>query len=793
MNQNQIETNIYLIENLEQLSCKYRVYQIRGLSPDSEDYDKNVQFLVTSLSTKTRSPCVAFKTEDGTFIAQPDGFEELPDSLSLVRAPVKIEKKPQLEELKFDSLNPLTTRLALRFLQGSIQRKFYDTPSLWQPRSGYPFYNKFPDQEFKRISNDVDLHRGFAFRVVLLPSGKIGICVDVSSKYVSRSPLPTRINRNDLRRYQGLNCLYEYGNRWYEIKIESLSDLNASDLTLPEGISLFNDVHNKAGSRKSQNLLALPKDCSVLIYYNTWGEPRHVPSGLCRLTFGTDHPQVRQFHSQTIKPPYVRRREIQFVIGRYFRDLPFGYSKIRLSEKPMIVNEKTFVIPDLEFGKNKILSVRGTPNSASCSLDQFPFKKRELLYSSEAGLFVKKPFDRQYLILPKSVYESFGTRFIGDIKKEVQQLYSSEEEISYSPILVTYDDSVQKSIYTLGNAIINAVEENDAEPGFGLVMIPEIRSRRMKKEDELANLVMRELREREIYVSVIHSTVPTESYELATTEDGNDEWTLVPDHKQQGRYKGYLKNVVLNKILILNSYWPFVLKTPLHADLTIGIDVKNNTSGFTVIHGDGGDITFYSSISDQKEQLSKSHIYTKIIEIINSEQQLSRRGIKDVVIHRQGKLFPAEKEGILQALNKLSKDGLISKDYRCTFVEIRATSKVPFRLFEVSTLSGTQKEMVYNPTIGTYILLSENEAFVCNTGPPYEHKGTTKPVHVVKVEGPHSFEHVMEDVFYLSNLTWTKIDDCSRQPLSIKMTDIRLREFAGEYDRDALRFGEEET
>src|SRR6516162_997920 len=41
---------------------------------------------------------------------------------------------------------------------------------------------------------------------------------------------------------------------------------------------------------------------------------------------------------------------------------------------------------------------------------------------------------------------------------------------------------------------------------------------------------------------------------------------------------GYLQNVALNKILLTNNFWPFVLATPLHADLTIGIDVKNQTA-----------------------------------------------------------------------------------------------------------------------------------------------------------------------------------------------------------------------
>jgi len=791
---NQIETNIYLIENLAQLNCNYRIYQVRGLSPDSEDYDKNAQFLETTLRHKTESPCVVFRKEDITFVAQPEGFQELPPSLDLVRTPVKIEKMPQLEKLKFDSLDSVTTKLALGFLQWSIQSKFYNNPWLWQPRSGYPFYNKSPDQEFRRFSSDVDLLRGFTFRVVVLPDQKIGVCVDVSSKYVSRRPLPTKIDRKDFNsKFQGLNCLYEYGNRWYEIRIEGLSDFDVSSLTLPPSdISLFDNIHQKAGSHKSPNLLALPKDCSVLIYYTTFREPRHAPSGLCRLTFTTDHPQVKQFHSRTIKPPHARRKEIQFVVERNFRDLTFGSNKIILSEKPLSVNEKRFIIPDLEFGKGKILSVRNAPNAIPSSLDEFAFKKRDLMYSNEAGLFVKKPFDRQYLILPRSVYDSFGKKFIEDIRNGVQRLYTAEDKIVYAPTVITYNDSVQKTVPAFGRAIIDATEENNVGSGLGLVMISEIRSKRFRKEDELANLVMRELRERDIFVSIIHNTVPTESYEYTASENENERWRLVSDHKQQGVYKGYLRNVVLNKILILNCCWPFVLKTPLNADLVIGIDVKNKCAGFTVIHKNGADITFYPSESNQKERLSKNHICTKIIEIITNEQKLSNRNIKKIVFHRQGKLFSPEKDGIIQALNRLANGDIIPKDYEYTLAEVRTTSRVPFRLFYVTVLSGDQKEMVYNPWIGTFVSLSENESFVCNSGPPFEHKGTTKPLHVVKIEGSMSLEKVAEDVFYLSNLTWTKIDDCSRQPLSVKMNDIRLREIAGEYDRDALRFVEEE-
>jgi len=789
---NQIETNIYLIENLGELNCKYRTYRVRGLSRDSEGYAKNIQFLVDILSRRTKSPCITFKTDQGTFIAQPEGYPELPDSFDVVRATVKIEKMLELQEFTFDSLNPITAKLALRFLQFSLQQPLYYNPSLWQPRSGYPFYHKVPDKIFK--SADIDLFRGFTFRFVLLQDGKIGICVDISSKYVSRYPLPVNISRNDFRKYKGLNCLYEYGDSWYEIKIGGLNDLNASEVILPDGTSLFEDVHRKAGSRKSPNLLSLPGDCSVLTYYTSRGEQRNVPSGLCRLTYGTDHPHVSGFHSKTIKPPHIRRKEIQSFVDKYFRNLKFGSNEIVLSDKPITVNARRIEIPDLEFGNGKILSVRGSPNSIHTSLEDFGRKKKKLIYSDEAGLFVKKPFDRQYFILPNSIYDSFGKEFIKDIENEVHQLFSSEDGISYSPIVIPYDDdSVQKSVYNLGREVIKAVEESDAKAGYGLAMIPEMHSKRIRKEDELANLIMRELRERDIYVSIIHTTVPTDSYEYGTLEDESEGWKLVEDFKQQGVFKGYVRNVVLNKILLLNSFWPFALKTTLNADLTIGIDVKNNVVGFTLIYKTGAEIKFRSSESGQKEQLSKNHMRSKIVEILRGDKEtLVSKNIKNIVIHRQGKLFPQEKEGIVEALNILATEGLIQQNYQCTFVDLKMTSRIPVRLFRVESVPGSQREFVDNPIIGIYYPLSENEAFICNTGPPFMHKGTTKPLHVVKIDGNMLLELILEDIFYLSNLTWTKVDDCSRDPLSIKMIDIRLREVAGEYDRDALEFSESE-
>jgi hypothetical protein len=787
---NRIESNVYLIENLGELDCNYWLYKVRGLSPDLDDYQKNVQLLVRKLSKITKSTCAQITIGNALFIAQPEGEKPLPDTVDLVRTPAKLEREPDLKRLRFDQLDDNTAILAQRFLYGSIQAKFFNTTSLWQPATGHPFYDKYPDSIFREFSDEIDLYRGFTFRVMIMPNREIGICIDVRSKYVSRCPLPTKIITQEIGKFKGVNCLYEYGNKWYEIKIQGLNDLNASELNLPNGKTLFEEVHSKAENNKSPLLRDLPENCSVLFYYDSDGEPRNVPSGLCRRTYQTNHPLIKKFHKTTVKAPHLRLRDIEYVVNKHFRNLSFNGQKLTLS-RPISYSEANFSIPDLRFGNNKILSTRNTPGTLTSDINRFPFMKKYLLYSQDAGIFVKEMFDKQFIIMPKSILDTFGGHIVNDVKLEVNKIFLGNSEIKYEPIVIPYNDSVPKSIARVGNEILKAVDDFKIDYGYGVVMIPTLPSKRMTKEDELANLVMKEMRKRDLYVSIIHTKTSSESFEYHEDNGGDAEWRLIPDNRIISQYKGYIQNVVLNKILLLNEFWPFVLATPLNADLIIGIDVKKSTAGFTTVHKTGEILSFTHSESEQKEQLGKDQLRNIIQRIITGEQKRAKVPIKSVVIHRQGTIFNPEKKGIEEALRILSKQGIIDKEYECSFVEVRTTSRIPFRMFRVSERLGRQEDWIENPIVGTYKTISSDEAFICNTGPPFTYRGTTHPLHILK-EGPMSIEKVLQDVFYLACLTWTKIDDCLRLPISIKMGDIRLREIAGEYDAYALRFEEDE-
>jgi hypothetical protein len=786
--------NIFVIENQDKIKIRYRLYKIQGLVPDSEDHDKNTQLLRDRVSRMTKSPCVILREGDTSLIAQPIGYPDLPNKVSLVRANVIIEPTGIEKELDYGKLTASDEPLAVRFLQFYLDGQLGDIVGLWRPSAGQPVFQKDPDPKFR--SYEVVMYRGFKMRLVLLPDNRIGVCVDTARKYASKYYLPPKITPAEFnRKYKERNCIYEYGHRWYEIRLEGISGLDVSKEPMPDGTSLYDHLQSRIKGYKPRALFTLPKDCTVLTYQTGLGETRRVASALCRLTFGTKHPEVSEHHWKAIMPPHIGRQEIQFVVQKYLNGWKFQGIPIQLSDKMVEIECGVMDPPELEFGGGKVLSVRGNSSEIRTTLEELGSSKRRLLHSTDAGFFVKKQLDRQYLILPKSMYETFGRKYVEDLKSNFRALYSPDGKVEYDPIIITYNDSAGQSIYTLGNEIIESAVKSISGlfySGYGMVVIPRINPGRPGKEDELANLVMREFRKRGIYVSIAHTDVPSKSYVLVESGEGQGSWQITNDEKQAKKFKGYLENVVLNKILLLNGCWPFVLARPLNTDLVVGLDVKNNTAGFMLVFKDGKTFSFTTSDSDEKERLSRGHVATKLYKILKAELENEPREIRDITIHRDGILYEGERRGIREALDKLANEGLIREDHSCNFVEIKKSSRVPVRLFDTVTPQGSMQELTQNPRFGTYLIL-HNVAFLCTTGRPFKYHGTTKPLQVRKVEGSMDIKLIIEDIFALANLTWTKPNYCSRLPITIKMTDIRLREFGAEYDEEKLKFLEEEA
>jgi len=780
-----LESNIFPITNLAELSSAYRLYLIRGLRCDHAQYYQNCQTIARKLSYMLKSPATVIEHDHQPHLVLRDDAPEPQSPLQLVRTIVYFDPIPGTQRLDYTRRGRENDVICLRFLQFLVQAPLASDPRLWQPGSGQPFFLRIP-AEHKR---DLARYLGFSVQVVPVPNGGLGICVDVCNKFVGIAPLPVHLTLSEFRKWRGRHCIYHYGHKWYEIRLQELADLSASEFLVPRGsdkLPLLEYITVESQKPIPQELATLPHDASVVLYLNNQEQLYGAPSGLCYPVHGTHEGEGSGLHASSILRPHERRAMIHRFVSQYLRSLHFGDATLRLSVKPVLVPQKMFVLPDYEFGNSRILSARGTPGAQHVSLDQLGRTRAALLRDKQVGFYVKDRLDRQYLLMPQTVADSFGPQFVNDLRAAVNDLLP---EGAYDPVIGTYNDRGPRTFVEQGRAILSAAKGLCLNPGYALVMIHHTTDRLIRQQDQLAAMVVREFREFDVCAAVNHSAMGQECYELVRRHDGQPFYRIREERK--GKFLGYLRGVALNKILLTNERWPFVLATPLHADLTIGIDVKVHTAGFTVVSRHGSLIRTICRRSNQKEQLSPELIKKYLVEIIRKEALDTNSSVQSIVIHRDGRLWEAEKPGIPKAIDTLKAEEVILSDACFAVLEIPKTARARLRLFDITEESDA-RTWVENPQVGCHWLVDQNDAYLCATGRAFPRKGTVRPLHVRYVDGELPFDECLEDMYCLTALTWTRPEDCTRYPITIKLTDRRLGEDASEYDVDALEFHESE-
>jgi hypothetical protein len=682
--------------------------------------------------------------------------------------------------LDYTARSPENDVICLRFIGFLIQNPLHSHGNLWQPGAGKAFFERTPERNGETLS----LFRGYSVRPVITPKGGIGICVDVHSKLIGRRPLNPRMTPQEFQRLKGIHCAYHFGNSWYEIALADFSDLNVSQQKFPlqngQMVTLYDYIIEQTAKPLPEEINKLPKDSGVVVYNDNRNSSKSAAAALCFPIYGNDDRQAqREFPSLAI-PPAQRRKLTHDFVQRHLARLRFGNSVLKVDSVPEAAPPQLFRVPDLRFGSGQVLSVRSTPNTTHVSLDNLGRKRLSLLKDRNIGFFVSSPLDHFYFIMPQSVHDTYGPAFLSSLEAVVDDLFPQVR--GFQPQLVIYQDRNAKSFVQKGEAILQAAKQQCTRGAYAVVMVPETEKRRPRQEDKLASFVIQKLRDQaDIVAAVIHTTVGNESYRAITTPAGKTIYE--PQRWAQGRLNGYLRGVAINKILLLNRKWPCVLATPLHADITIGIDVKDNMAGFVGVNKMGDVIVPVHKKSQQKEKLMAPQCSKYIRDVVNKLVAQRNMPLHHIVIQRDGRLYDTEIQGIKYALTMLIQDGIASADAAITFLEVPKTSAASFRLIDVST-NGDGSPFVGNPQLGNYYVLGSNEGYVCTTGRAFDRKGTVHPLHVVKLEGPMSITDCMEDIFFLSNLAWTRPEDCSRDPITIKLNDRWLGEEGTNIDKE---------
>ena len=768
-----LESNVFRITNAATLAAKYRLYRIKGLDNAPDEYYQNRQAIVRKLSFSLKAPVTITVRDRIPYLVVKSDAKAPPANMSVIRTTVAFELCEGDFTLDFGVRSPDNDLICIRFLDFWIQGILFANPDFWQPSAGKAFFSKHTEP----LTDNLMKHTGFAVRAMITPDNELGLCVDVTSKSVGRYPLPVQLSRDEFARWKNQTFVYRYGHSWYEIQATGLSDQNVTDYLIPNTeISLLEWAVQRCRKPIPQELANVPHDASVLLYLNNRGENLSAIAPLCYPVYRTSDQQAGQQHGQSILRPDHRRDLIHKFVRENLIDLRLGTTSVELEKKPVELEPRMFSVPDVRFGNNKVLSVRSTPNAQHTSLDVLGKARLELLRDRTAGFFTRDPLQRQYLILPQTVSDSYGIQLIEDLKRAMRDLFPHD----YSPILVTYNDRTARTFAKQGNAILEAVSEC-TKPGYAVVMIHHTTDRQEGAEDQLAAMVIRKLfdHDPQILAAVMHSDVGRECYFQHT---GSASYVARPE--KRGKLSGYLRMVAINKILLTNQLWPFVLETRLNADLTIGLDVKQHTAGLVIVGSSGGDIQTLFKTSRLKEKLSDLQMKAYLVEAIRREAEHRREALRTILLQRDGRAFDSEIKGAHEAIELLIKEGALLQDATLTIIEISKSAPVRLRLFDVS-LKGS-RPWVENPQVGNYCIINNTEGYLCSTGRAFPHKGTVQPLHVRHIEGPLSMQQCLEDVFYLTCLTWTRPEDSSRYPVTVKLNDRFLSEEATDFDEDAL-------
>ncbi|MBN1416498.1 MAG: hypothetical protein JW973_15445 [Bacteroidales bacterium] len=777
-----IISNIYPIVNLNQLTSEYRLVEIKGLTRNKE-FQANIQIIINKLSRKLKHPVTVINSEITDSLPKlvvknnKSILGEIPKEMVVVRGTVYFTITNEIFSLDFTKNDNDSKRICLRFLQFDIQGQLRNISGLWQPYSGGPYF-----QTSNIVLNNIAIYKGFIARAIELPDGGYGIIIDAARKYSSPNPLKNYMTRNEFAQFGSKSFIYKYGSKWYEIQPKEISDLNATEYKI-ENESLIDYIRKNIPKPHDLLLANIPSDSSVLEYYTSENQSRGVPTGLCFEVFDFQDTNSEEVNRTSIIGPNERFREIIEYRKRYFNNLEFGNTTLVLSQYTCEIEKKIFSYPGFILGNNNILS----KNDFNYVSDDLPYKiaKERLrrITNPDIGFYSNDPFINQFFVLPRSISDSSGDFFIRELKSVVNKMYPHDE---YNPLLLTFEDKFKKGTdyTTLGKLIVNEITDQLAElpsPKYGVVMIPNLEKKKKREHDKLSALIIRELSRIGASVTVIHSDTISKCLEQIPVEN---RITYRPIRKLEGRFNGYIRNVAISKILLNSNKWPFILTEPLNADVTIGIDVKVNTAGFTIIDKYAKNIRTRLITSRAKEKLPEKEIQTIFYDIISEQVNFSSY-INKIVIHRDGRLFDTELFGLNCAFNALMEKEILPKSASLTIIEIPKKSFYSVRFFNISYNSNNQTQY-QNPNIGLNLAIN-NYAFLCSTGQEFRHDGTSVPLYVKFIQKGMKSEEILEDLFKLTTLAFTKPDDCSRYPLTIKINDIKLSDAASEYDEDNYR------
>jgi hypothetical protein len=764
--------NLFEIANRHELGVTYRLLEVQNLPP-GEQYDKNMNQLVKAVRYELRQPVALVRSENVHCLAIPTDAALPQLQRRLMPHVVTLVPRSESYALDFANLDPRNAPIAVAFLQFALGSSLLRSQDLWGSGRAY-YYKRALNGDNRKDS--VDVYPGFTWNVTTMEDGRLFLAVDTTFRYVDRYWLPERWNEKDPNGYLRRHCLYHFGHQWYIVQLWGLTGRSVAEQQfLAEGEEQAQNVFTYTKEQWRTNPPVWVRDLdphSPAIVYRYPGneKERYGALALCKLLLSTTDEETAYLHRHSILDPTARFRRITEIVTHHFQHAQLGNQAIQIMKQPLEIVRRTFPVPTQRFGKDRVLAVDGgTPMQVteSVPLHQLGQRRLQLVLDPQAGPLDSSPFDAQYLFLPQSLHRSINDDFMEQFQKAMLRIANRP---GYTMQRILYDDRKASSLYAQVQAIKNAIAHSHIDRGYALLVLPD------RAKRDLHNHMKREL-------------WPNLQFQCATASKIRSyyEWdsnksTYLPAPDWAYKLASYVQNCAFG-MMVVNRKWLWALATPLHYDVYIGIDVLNGMAGFTFVYNNGQQIFFRNYPCKQKERLTTPQLRDVLLKHLPEDLSELHLHPRSIVIHRDGRTFTSELNGLQRAMQELKSKGILSREILVGVVDIRKTTADHLRLVQ-----GESLERAHNCTVGSYYVLGNKEGIICTTGWPFRFPGTAKPLAVVIPEGDLDISQVLEDIFSLSQLVFTAPDKCARLPLTVKLADDFLEPIASKVEDEGALY-----
>lgn len=688
---------------------------------------------------------------------------------------------PEIYTLNLGAVQPTDIQLAAAFLSFEIRGFLRYCRDLWQGASAYQFYPKNPTTLPSHIRDRdlVSVYRGFSHRVRFMQDVGLCLSVDVVHLYADSRTLAERMAQGESwRQFIGRQYVYEFGPRWFLVQLREVSKRPIKESLFPdpnhpgEQIDVFS--HTLAQGKDAANPFPKklqPTDDTLIYTYPGMSDQRQAATTLARLRYQTEDAEVSRLHQVAILNPELRVQQMQHFIATYLDGkIKIGDSFLRINNELLPIPRRVFPIPAQLFGHDRVLESPGT-NPNKDAIREMWRTRISWLQDKTIGALSDVGIRSHFLLVPFTLAENeaLTERIHEDLLNAVRELSPAP----YNPNVVIWDDRGKRAIPEIKRALDEPKQLMErAGVSCAVVILPQGLSR--KEAGRLRRHIKRFLYPK-IRTKCLRADELTKHLE---PRDGS--------FSPRNSYRSYLRFTALD-ILVSSGYWLWALAKPLHYDLYVGIDVLKDTAGFTFVGAGASLCRFQSSFANQEEdrkeklsvQQTEHELYEQVRQMSKRIEQKTGKLPRHLVVHRDGRSFDTEIEGLENAVARLKRENFLPSNVLIGVVEIHKTNAERLRL--VSEWQGR----VENPMIGSYHILDKTTGVVCTTGFPGLVQGTADPLTAEIVYGDLNIEQVLQDIYDLSVLSWTKPDGIQATPITIKLPDDLLEAVAADLSDEA--------